>query len=149
MIYLTDTNVLLRIVQPTTPDYNTVKAAVHQLKENGHQLYATPQNFAEFWCVATRPADKKSNGFGFTPSKTDTLLQHVERLFPLLSDSPDVYSEWRQLVVNYGVSGVQVHDARLVATMISHGITHILTFNTKHFIRYTPEGIVAVDPKTV
>lgn len=33
--------------------------------------------------------------------------------------------EWRRLVVNYGVSGVQVHDARLVATMLVHDVTHI------------------------
>ena len=147
MIYLTDTNVLLRIVQPTNPDYNTAKAAVHQLKENGHQLYATPQNFVEFWNASTRPIDR--NGFGFTPSKTDALLQHVEQLFPLLPDPPDMYDEWRQLVVNYGVSGVQVYDARLAAAMISHNITHILTFNIKDFTRYATEGIIAVDPANV
>ena len=148
MIYLTDTNVLLRIVQPTNPLYQTVQTAVHQLEAEGHQLYNTPQNCAEFWHVSTRPSGK-SNGFGFTPSQTDVLLQTVERLFPLLPDSPNVYPEWRQLVVNYGVSGVQVHDARLVATMISYNITHILTFNTKHFTRYASEGIVAVDPAGV
>ena len=147
MVYLTDTNVLLRIVQPTDPSYQTVQAAVRQLKAEGHQLHATPQNFAEFWCVATRPADK--NGFGLTPSDVDVLLLRVEQLFPLLPDSPDVYPEWRQLVVNYGVSGVQVHDARLVAAMISHNITHILTFNARHFTRYAGEGIEAVDPATV
>ncbi len=51
--------------------------------------------------------------------------------------------------MTYGVSGVQVHDARLVAAMISHGATHILTFNTADFARYAPEGIMAVDPATV
>ncbi len=147
MIYLTDTNVLLRIAQPTNPDYNTAKAAVHQLKENGHHLYATPQNFVEFWNASTRPIDR--NGFGFTPSKTDALLKHVEQLFPLLPDLPDMYAEWRQLVVNYGVSGVQVHDARLVATMLIHDVKHILTFNTRDFTRYAPEGIIAVDPANI
>ena len=71
------------------------------------------------------------------------------RLFPLLPDLPTLYAEWRRLVVTYGVSGVQVHDARLVAAILSHGATHILTFNTADFARYAPEGIVAVDPKTV
>lgn len=148
MIYLTDTNILLRIVQPNNPSYQTVQTAVRQLQADGHQLYATAQNFAEFWCVSTRPSGK-SNGFGFTPSQTDILLQTVEQLFPLLPDSPNVYFEWRQLVVNYGVSGVQVHDARLVATMISHKIKYILTFNTRHFTRYADEGIEAVDPAKV
>ncbi len=51
--------------------------------------------------------------------------------------------------MTYGVSGVQVHDARLVATMLVHGVTHILTFNTSGFTRYNSKGIVAVDPATV
>jgi len=147
MIYLVDTNILLRIVHRTDPRHLSVRTAVRKLRADGHQLQTTSQNFAEFWNVSTRPANR--NGFGLTPLQTEQLLRITERLFPLLPDSPIIYSEWRQLVVKYSVSGVQVHDARLAAAMISHGITHILTFNTADFVRYAPEGIVAVDPAIV
>lgn len=40
------------------------------------------------------------------------------------------------------VRGRQVYDARLVAVMLAHGITHILTFNGNHFRRFT--GITVV-----
>ena len=102
---------------------------------------------AEFWNVSTRPTNQ--NGFGHTLFETEHVLQRLEKLFTLLSDSPDVYPEWRRLIVAYGVSGKQVYDARLVASMISHDITHILTFNIQDFTRYAHEGIVAVDPATV
>jgi hypothetical protein len=49
----------------------------------------------------------------------------------------------------FSVSGVQVHDARLVAAMKLNSVTHILTFNATDFTRYATEGIVAVDPTTV
>ena len=52
-------------------------------------------------------------------------------------------------VVEYGVSGVQVHDARLVAAMIFHNVKHILTFNGQDFRRYADEEIVAVNPTAV
>jgi predicted nucleic acid-binding protein len=90
-----------------------------------------------------------SNGFGLTPTATERLLRIAERLFPLLPDSPAIYPAWRRLVVEYSVSGVQVYDARLAASMLVHNVTHILTFNTSDFARYVPEGIVAVDPTTV
>jgi hypothetical protein len=77
------------------------------------------------------------------------MLRLVERLFPLLPDMPTVYPEWRQLVVNFEVIGVQAHDARLVAAMIAHDVTHLLTFNTSDFSRYISTGIVAVDPASV
>jgi predicted nucleic acid-binding protein len=46
-----------------------------------------------------------------------------------------------------GVSGVQVHDARLVAAMRVHGVKSILTFNDRDFTRYT--DIDAVHPRSV
>jgi predicted nucleic acid-binding protein len=44
-------------------------------------------------------------------------------------------------VVQHGVGGSKVHDAKLVATMNVHGIRRILTFNTEDFTRYDIEAI--------
>ena len=147
MIYLADTNVLLRFADRAHPLHPIIRAAVRTLRAGRHKLRATPQNFVEFWNVATRPIER--NGFGLVPARADRLLRLVERLFPLLPDSPAVYPEWRRLVVSFGVSGVQVHDARIVAAISVHGVTHILTFNTTDFVRYSTRGIVAVDPTIV
>lgn len=91
MIYLVDTNVLLRFADRTHALHPTVRAAVRKLRTEGHRLRATLQNFVEFWNVATRPTER--NGFGLTPADADRLLRLVERLFPLLPDLPAVYSE--------------------------------------------------------
>ena len=50
-------------------------------------------------------------------------------------------------MITYKVIGVNVHDARLVAAMLVHGLTHILTFNIADFARYSE--ITAVNPPTV
>ena len=147
MIYLVDTNVLLRFSRLRNPLYQTSRNAVHKLEADGHQLQTTLQNFAEFWNVSTRPTER--NGFGRTPVETDVLLQDLEKAFSLLPDSADVYREWRRLVVKYEVLGVQVHDARLVAAMLVHNVKHILTFNVTDFERYTDEGIEVVNPAAV
>ena len=76
------------------------------------------------------------------------MLRLIERLFPLLPDAPTLYSEWRRIVVTFKVSGIQVHDARIVAAMKANDVTHVLTFNTKDFTRYASEGIIAVEPTT-
>ncbi|MEO8495996.1 MAG: hypothetical protein ABI614_13060 [Planctomycetota bacterium] len=55
----------------------------------------------------------------------------------LLLDERGVYAEWEQLVGSFDVKGKKSHDARLVAAMLRHGISHILTFNTSDFSRYT------------
>jgi predicted nucleic acid-binding protein len=144
VVYLIDTNMLLRFADRSHALHTLVRAAVRKLRADGHYLQASPQNFVEFWNVATRPVAR--NGLGLTPADADRLLRLVERLFPLIPDVPAVYTEWRQLVVAQGVSGVQVHDARLVAVMLVNGLTHILTLNMGDFVRYAALGIVAVDP---
>jgi predicted nucleic acid-binding protein len=73
-------------------------------------------------------------------------LKRLEDTFPRLPDTPDIYDIWRDLVVRFGVSGVKVHDARLVAFMLANDLKRILTFNADDFRRYAELGISAIDP---
>lgn len=147
MIYLADTNFSLRFAFRQNPQHNTVRQAVRILRKRGDEIFIVPQTCVEFWNAATRPA--KNNGFGFSVADADFFLRLIERIFPLLPDDARVYQKWRKLVLDFGVSGVQVHDARIVAAMLVHQVTHILTFNTSDFARYSSIGIVAIDPKTL
>ena len=94
MVYLVDTNVLLRLADRRHSLHPVIRQAIRKLQQEGHTLQITAQNGIEFWNVATRPANK--NGFGLTPPEANRLLRLIERLFPLLPDSPSVYPQWRQ-----------------------------------------------------
>ncbi len=120
-------------------------ASVKKLFTEGHNLCLIPQNLIEFWNVATRPADK--NGLGWTTEQADKDVQGLEATFTILPDSPDIYPEWRRLVVAHSVLGKQVHDTRLVAAMNVNQITDLLTFNSDDFKRFPNIGII--DPTTV
>jgi predicted nucleic acid-binding protein len=143
MNYLADTNILLRLAQTNSSHHTEAKKAVEKLLKRGDTLFITLQNVSEFWNVCTRPADK--NGLGFTIAQTESELSKIEQVFDLLPDTLDVYKNWRELVVNHSVQGVQVHDAKIVAAIKTHHIKNLLTFNAKDFKRYT--DINAIDPK--
>jgi len=147
VLYLADTNVLLRFADRRQPLNPMIRNAVRKLRAAGNLMIAFPQNFIEFWNVATRPATQ--NGLGRTTAEAEWLLRLVERVFWWFPTSPTTYPAWRKLVVAHGVSGTKVHDAHLVAAMREYGVTHILTLNTADFTRYAPLGIVAIDPHTV
>jgi predicted nucleic acid-binding protein len=147
MLCLVDTNILLRFSDRSHPSYPVIRNAVKKLRQDGYKLQVASQNCVEFWNVVTRPIEK--NGFGLTPDDAELELRRIERLFPLFPDSHLIYSQWRRLVVTYRVSGVQVHDARLVAVMKANGASHILTLNVKDFTRYANEGIVPIDPNNI
>ncbi|MGD0292487.1 MAG: PIN domain-containing protein [Terracidiphilus sp.] len=142
MQVLLDSNILLRWLEPDNPDQIVVKAALDRLMLSDAELCYTSQNLGEFWNTMTRPANR--NGYGLSPEEADIRAREVEAWFDLLPDSLAVHNEWRRLLVDYRVSGVQVHDARLVAAMRVHGVRRILTFNTKDFARF--DDIEAVHP---
>jgi hypothetical protein len=77
-------------------------------------------------------------------AQADRNARLLERLFQLLPDSEATHPEWRRLLVTHSISGVQVHDARLVALMNVHSVTRILTLNGSDFSRYST--IVAEHP---
>lgn len=147
MIYLVDTNVLLRYAQAADPLNPQVVAAVQTMWARGDDLWTAPQNMIEMWNVATRPL--ANNRLGLSTVQAEQYLLQLEQLFPLVPDVSVVFNHWKRLVVQYGVSGLPAHDARLVALMYAHGIYRVLTMNTRDFARYAPEGIVAVDPLTI
>ncbi|HEY1160607.1 MAG TPA: PIN domain-containing protein [Terracidiphilus sp.] len=139
---LIDINVLIRWAQREAPSFRIVGTAIKQLMRSRVEPCYTSQNLGEFWNVLTRPVDR--NGFGFTPATADVRAKAIEAAFRLLPDGPAVHDEWRRLLVDYSISGIQVHDARLVAAMRVHGVKRILTFNTRDFARFT--DIEAIHP---
>jgi predicted nucleic acid-binding protein len=143
--YLVDSNILLRWIKPDDRDYPVVVSAIDLILQQGAVLCYTSQNVAEFWSTCTRPLDR--NGYGLSPQEADRRAKFFEEKLQLLHDSVAVHQEWRRLLVTHNISGVQVHDARLVAAMRVHDVRRILTFNEKDFARY--RDIEAVHPRSV
>lgn len=145
MSFLVDTNFLLRLSQPTSSLQQPARNAYSQLRSQGETLIIVPQNMFEFWAVATRPVNV--NGLGLSIDLACQELSQMKQLFALQPDCPEILTIWEQLVVRHQVMGKQAHDTRLVAAMIANQITHLLTFNTGDFKRFTE--ITAIDPRAI
>jgi len=143
MLVVLDTGILLRLVDRNDPLHAAVRAAVRALKAHGRSPATTAQNIAEFWNVCTRPATARG-GLGLSITETNQRLRLLERIIRLLPDTTAAYPIWRNLVVSLSIQGVQVHDARLAALMLAHGVTQVLTLNVADFSRFA--GITAMDP---
>lgn len=145
MSYLIDTNILLRSAEPTHPMYGDATNAIQILMNREKTLYIATQNLIEFWNVYTRPRER--NGLGYEADDAEKEINQITSFFCLLPESPNIYTQWQKLVINYRVKGVNVHDARLVAFMLVHDLTHILTFNVDDFQRY--REITVINPQNM
>jgi predicted nucleic acid-binding protein len=141
MSVLVDTNVLLRRTQPEHEHYAVAVESVVRLLASGEPVHFTLQNIAEFWNALTRPV--ASNGLGLSAATALAEVEKIETALTLLPDVPAIYAEWKRLVAQYGVQGVKVHDARLVAAMNVHAVRRILTFDASDFARY---GVEVLQP---
>lgn len=145
MSYLIDTNVLLRSVQTGHGMHLIANQAIKELKKQKEELVLVAQNLYEFWTVATRPL--KDNGLGMTIAEVSSEFLRFRRFFIVLGDVPTILDEWESLVANHAVLGKNGHDARLVAAMKTHGLSHLLTFNEKDFQRFA--GITIQTPHAI
>ncbi|MBD2771915.1 type II toxin-antitoxin system VapC family toxin [Iningainema tapete] len=145
MSYLVDTNVLVRLVHRVDPMHPHVQSAYTVLQTQGEILYIIPQNLIEFWVVATRPTS--TNGLGLTLTEASQELSILKDLFQLKPDISTIFVGWEQLVAKHQVMGKPAHDTRLVAAMIAHKLSHLLTFNTNDFKRFSE--ITVVDPRSI
>lgn len=146
MQILVDTGVLLRAFDRSDARQRAIFRALRKLWSDGHDLVTTAQNIAEFWNVSTRPVGARG-GYALPVALVDQRVSVIERLGAILPFSQRAYEEWRRLLVTYQITGVSVHDARLVAAMVVANVTTILTLNDADFQRYT--GIIVWTPETV
>lgn len=143
--HLADTNLLLRLADPDAPQHGAATQALAHLLGKGDEVFVTPQNFIEFWAVATRPVE--ANGFGWNRERTAQEVIEMQRRFPMLPDSPEIFPRWMELVRRLPIHGKRVHDARLVAVIEVHSIEHLITFNTTDFETFP--SLSLIDPRNL
>ncbi len=136
MRILTDSNILLRLTQETHPLHRRADSALYALRSRGDEPCVVAQVVYEYWTVCTRPVESE-NGLGMTVRNTASEMRRLQQLFPVYRDERAIFDRWEELVTRHEVKGKNAHDARIVAAMLHHRLTHLLTFNDSHFKRFT------------
>lgn len=127
---LVDTNVLIAAVHSPREHHDAALA----LLAGSRELAVSGQVIREFLVTATRPAEV--NGLGLpSEAAANNANTFVERM-TLLPEDARVTARLLQLIVGGFAAGVQIHDANLVATALTHGISRLITSNVRHFARF-------------
>jgi toxin-antitoxin system PIN domain toxin len=130
-----DTNILVYATQITSPHRDAARTALQHYSNGGARLRLSRQILREYLAVVTRPQLFAS------PITMAEALADIERFaaaFELLEDGPEVGVRLVQLCRSVALAGRQVHDANIVATMLAHDETRLLTANRGDFQRFAP-----------
>lgn len=131
-----DTNILVYASLTGTPFHAPARARLIELESQGAILWVSRQVIREFLAVTTRP------GAVSPPLASAVLSQvvhHLETAFQIADEDAAVTTLLLDLLKARTIQGRQIHDANIVATMRSRGISWLLTHNTADFARYVPD----------
>lgn len=100
----------------------------------GFRLFISPQILREYVSVASRSTGTEK------PTPWDIILKNYEDFqtyFTLLDEGHNSVNQLSKLLSKIPAAGKQVHDANIVATMLAHNVSHLLTHNTVDFSCYS------------
>jgi toxin-antitoxin system PIN domain toxin len=130
-----DTNVLVYALYADAEHHRPARILLDQAEHDDIGFCLTPQILTEFYAVVTNPrrvTEAKSPGEAL--DVIDTLLSLPGII--LLSVPIDIVAQWTRLLRQYPVTGADVFDVLLAATLRSHGVSRLYTFNRADFERF-------------
>jgi predicted nucleic acid-binding protein len=136
-----DSNVIIYAMAERSLLHEGARAALMRFAEKQVPICVSSQVIREVMVCLTRPG---MMDHPLSPKQAAGDAARLETAFSLLEDNPRIRLELYSLVSRYEVSGKQVHDANIVATMRVHGVDSLITHNSKHFQRYA--GLIEVVP---
>lgn len=71
-------------------------------------------------------------------------VQAFQLLFTVADETADTVSRLLDLVARYAVRGRVIHDANIVATMLTFGVRRLLTANPSDFRRFA--DLIDIEP---
>ena len=141
-ILFVDTNVLLTATDESRPRHREARHLLAEAGHNGFHLAASGQILREYLVVATRPPDVNGLGLGVRDAMNN--LGEFLRRVHLYDETEGVSRRLRQLCLDHGLHGKRLHDANVVATMLTHGLRILVTRNAADFSPFDEVEIVDV-----
>jgi predicted nucleic acid-binding protein len=133
-----DTNVLLAATDAGRRAHDFAVSVFTDFPGDGIHLAISGQVIREYLVVATRPV--KLNGLGLSPGDALENVAEFRSRTIFLEENREVCEQLVELISSVGAHGKRIHDINIAATMLSHGVEHLVTFNPGDF-----SGIDAID----
>ncbi|MGH3246120.1 MAG: type II toxin-antitoxin system VapC family toxin [Trebonia sp.] len=128
-----DTNVLLAATDEGRTEHRDALMVINEWA-GAVTLCTSGQIMREYLAVATRPVER--NGLGLKPAEALGNVRAIRERTAFLAEDATVADRLQRLLADVECGGKQVHDANVVATMLTHGVGMVVTMNIGDFARF-------------
>ena len=137
-----DTNILLRSTVQAFPGYPEIQAFVAQYLAEDSEMWISRQVIREYLVQTMRPQSFMNP---MTPEQAIQQVKSIEQVFQIADETSTTTEELLQLIRSFPMGGKQIHDANIVATMLTYDIDTLITLNTTDFKRFA-DKITLISP---
>ena len=129
--FFLDTNVLLAATDESRANHRAARAVFTEAQRSGCHLGVSGQILREYLVVATRPA--AADGLGLNTEAAVRNVGAFARRTVFCDESEAVSVRLRRLAASGNLKGMRIHDANVVATLLAHGVSRLITENADDF----------------
>lgn len=129
-----DTNVLVNASVANALEHKAAVRAILNYTRSGLDMWISRQVLREYLATLTRG---QLFGGPAPVSQLTLEVKQFEQRFRVAEDNADVTARLLNLLAQVPTGGKHIHDANMVATMLTYGITHLLTHNVTDFTRFS------------
>jgi predicted nucleic acid-binding protein len=136
-----DANILAYAVNADAPQHAASRALLEAARDPSIALYVTSQILCEFYSLITNP---RRVAVASSPTSALRMISAI-LAFPGLHVLPTparAVVGWMELLQRHPVTGGDVFDLQIVATMQANGVQRIYTFNTGDFEVFSELAVV-------
>jgi toxin-antitoxin system PIN domain toxin len=143
VIYGLDTNVLVYAALADLPEHEAVAGFLRaQVVDAGNQAAIVPQVLYEYVHIAT-DGRRFERPLSMTEALESATRWATAREVVLLPESRHTPLRALSLLGGHRLGRKRILDAALAATLLDHGVDHLVTHDRRHFERL---GLLVVDP---
>lgn len=136
---IVDANVLVYALDADAPQHAAARALIEAARDAPTTLFVTSQILCEFYSIVTNARRV------LKPRSPSDALSAISGLLAFLHVLPvpvHTVAGWLDLLRRHPLTGGDVFDLQIVATMQANGVQRIYTFNTADFEVFTELSVV-------
>jgi toxin-antitoxin system PIN domain toxin len=136
-----DANILVYAVNAAAPQHAASRALLEAALDPAVSLYVTSQIICEFYSLITNP---KPTAMAWSSAEAVQLISELLAApgLKVLPAPAQAVTELLKLLKRSAVTGSDVFDLQIVATMQANNIQRIYTFNTDDFQKFPELAVI-------
>jgi len=141
-VLFVDTNVLLTATDCSRRHHLAAQHLFGAAARSCFHLAMSGQIIREYLVVATRPLEV--NGLGLSTGDALRNVEEFQRRLAVYDETEAVSNRLCQLVRDTQLQGKRIHDANIAATMLTHGMSKLVTEDSGDFANFAGIETVSI-----